>query len=471
MQCKHCSIDSIYCNDKFELNENRVKTTIEYLKLLNVKYIIFGGGEPTLINNLSNVFKIARENNIAFSLTTNAYNISSIKLDIYKKSGLEKIIISYDAHDEKLLKLCRNTDELTKIEENIKLILHKGFNVDFNVVIHSINSDFINKIISRIHNKFNKFNIKINLTNLITEKRARINKMKPADEVFLCNTYNSICQKYNDLDIKLNVPDCKNCNNNNIIWIDENFNISPSCKYKYFNFSKRGTDLINYLSQKHGYRNNIDHGLVHAIKVYENCQNIIRSESSCNKYINNIDIFEFSSILHDYHRFKNEKNYNPNDDVIINESRNILNDMGISKLKIEVILDVIKFHENYNVDNKRYNNVDYIKIFQDADRLDALGEFGIIRTFLYGRLKNNEIIDFNDIIKNYDSSKINEPTITHFFTKLFLLHKFMHYQFSKKEAIKRIKTMRNFVKNFLINFLPHNITNYSLINHAVNDKD
>ena len=69
------------------------------------------------------------------------------------------------------------------------------------------------------------------------------------------------------------------------------------------------------------------------------------------------------------------------------------------------------------------------KIVRDADRLDAIGAIGIIRTIEYGNSKLRNFYDeHNIILKNdkYDFNKITNSTLSHFYEKLLLLKDRLH---------------------------------------------
>ena len=72
------------------------------------------------------------------------------------------------------------------------------------------------------------------------------------------------------------------------------------------------------------------------------------------------------------------------------------------------------------------------KIVSDADRLDAIGAVGIARAFSYGGSHNRSF----------------EETLKHFDEKLLVLDQYLYLEKSKELAIKRMKFLKEFYKEF-----------------------
>ena len=94
------------------------------------------------------------------------------------------------------------------------------------------------------------------------------------------------------------------------------------------------------------------------------------------------------------------------------------------------------------------------QIVQDADRLDAIGAIGIARCFAYGGMKNREIYSplekpvMHQSFAHYKKSKGH--SINHFYEKLLLLKSRMNTKGGKKLALARDKFMRDYLKNFYL---------------------
>lgn len=92
------------------------------------------------------------------------------------------------------------------------------------------------------------------------------------------------------------------------------------------------------------------------------------------------------------------------------------------------------------------------KIVQDADRLDALGAIGVARTFAFGGCNGREL--YNPGIKPLKYKNVEEykksrnPSLNHFYEKLFKLKNMMNTKTAKKIARGRHKFMEDYIKIF-----------------------
>lgn len=83
------------------------------------------------------------------------------------------------------------------------------------------------------------------------------------------------------------------------------------------------------------------------------------------------------------------------------------------------------------------------KIVQDADRLDALGAIGIVRTIEYGAFANQP---FYDPAQELHTSRSG---LGHFYQKLFQLRELLNTATARLIAAQREAFMRQFVDQFL----------------------
>ncbi|KAF1296042.1 metal-dependent phosphohydrolase [Enterococcus sp. JM4C] len=91
------------------------------------------------------------------------------------------------------------------------------------------------------------------------------------------------------------------------------------------------------------------------------------------------------------------------------------------------------------------------QIVQDADRIDALGAVGILRTAYFGGAKGHPIYDPAIKPIDYTSKKDyrrGSTVINHFYEKLFLLPDRMNTTYGKQEALRRKTFMENFLEEF-----------------------
>ncbi|MBF8807998.1 MAG: HD domain-containing protein [Enterococcus lacertideformus] len=91
------------------------------------------------------------------------------------------------------------------------------------------------------------------------------------------------------------------------------------------------------------------------------------------------------------------------------------------------------------------------KIVQDADRIEALGAIGILRTAYFGGGHGHPIFDPECHPINYVNKidyRKGSTVINHFYEKLFLLTDLMNTTYGKKEAKRREIFMREFLEEF-----------------------
>lgn len=91
------------------------------------------------------------------------------------------------------------------------------------------------------------------------------------------------------------------------------------------------------------------------------------------------------------------------------------------------------------------------QIVQDADRIDALGAIGILRTAYYGGHTQSPLYDPNLLpqeFKTKEEYRQKSTVINHFYEKLFKLPATMNTEAGKAEAQRRIVFMEEFLKRF-----------------------
>lgn len=112
------------------------------------------------------------------------------------------------------------------------------------------------------------------------------------------------------------------------------------------------------------------------------------------------------------------------------------------------ILDTMSF--SANLEKKQTLSLEG-KIVQDADRLDALGAQGILRTAYFGGAHGHPIYDPAMKIQTFQTKeqyRQGTTVINHFYEKLFLLSDQLHTQTAKKEGQRRLVFMQEFLEEF-----------------------
>lgn len=137
------------------------------------------------------------------------------------------------------------------------------------------------------------------------------------------------------------------------------------------------------------------HNYQHAFRVYENALKLLEDFDDCNK-----KIVLTSAIVHDFVDQKLYKDVQKQEHLL----KELLQKNDFSNEEIEEIFNIIN-----NISYSKGNIPDSIegKIVQDADRIDALLAFGVLRPFTFGVKNNRELYDDeNSSLGNYIEKKL-----------------------------------------------------------------
>jgi len=149
-----------------------------------------------------------------------------------------------------------------------------------------------------------------------------------------------------------------------------------------------------------------------------------------------------ATLLHDLHHYFSTL------DETLEKAKEILEQIGFPRDKIEAVLNCISCHECYSFGSKPKKILSLeAKIVQDADMLDAIGAIGIARAFMFGGMHNRPIWEPSvPLRKTYDYRKLEASTIHHFYEKLLRLKDEFNTDTARRIAIGRHKFMEEFVK-------------------------
>lgn len=183
------------------------------------------------------------------------------------------------------------------------------------------------------------------------------------------------------------------------------------------------------------------HDFEHIKRVWRNCQLILTEEKNAERFI-----VEMALLLHDVDDYKLGDNTEQGytylkqcnlDESIIQRILTIIDSIGFSKTGY----------------NPQFSDIE-TKIVYDADKLDAMGAFGIARAFAYGGAKSRPLfiadrlppqdLDLEAYVANAKSG--DNHTVIHFFEKLLRLPDLMQTRVGKALAQTRKATMINFLR-------------------------
>lgn len=184
------------------------------------------------------------------------------------------------------------------------------------------------------------------------------------------------------------------------------------------------------------------HGWEHIKRVVSNCQLILEELDDDNI---NTNIVMAAAYVHD---LIDDKLFT---DLIEAEyvTRKLLKDAGANAEEIEAIIDIChKQSFSANLEKAQSLTIEG-QIVQDADRLDAIGAIGILRTAYYGGSKGHQLyseeIDKNPDFKDKSSYRQTENVIQHFYDKLLKIEDLMNTEVAKTIAAQRTVYMRDFL--------------------------
>lgn len=199
-------------------------------------------------------------------------------------------------------------------------------------------------------------------------------------------------------------------------------------------------EKIAVYAQRIHQKNKDGHGFDHVCRVVALAKKILVTEPSADS-----DLVISAAYLHDTYDEK------------------LCQDVALQKKKVAEFLTSLNFSKDkqdkifYIVDNMSYSaqllerkTLDINgQIVQDADRLDAMGAWGIVRTLEYGWSKQRPFYDPTIKPKHFSDKKEYHQnqgtTLNHFYEKLFLLKDLLNTDQAKKIAEKRDKIMHDFV--------------------------
>lgn len=187
------------------------------------------------------------------------------------------------------------------------------------------------------------------------------------------------------------------------------------------------------------------HDWWHVYRVWQTARQIVKQEGG---NVNPL-VVELGALLHD---IADSKFHNGNEDIGPQKARQLLKSFEVDEeviVHIEAIIRNISFKGGNERQALRSPELD---IVQDADRLDALGAIGIARAFNYGGFKNRKLYD-PAIPPRTDKTKEEykqsaEPTLNHFYEKLFLLRDRMNTETGRRMAEERHRFMETYIEQF-----------------------
>lgn len=172
------------------------------------------------------------------------------------------------------------------------------------------------------------------------------------------------------------------------------------------------------------------HGMDHVLRVLASAR-AIQSESG-----GDLGVIELAALLHDV----GDAKFHDGVERSAEFARDILGGLGADDPLIEHvahIVDNISFRKGTSALPLSLEG----KVVQDADRLDALGAIGIVRTIEYGAAFGQPF--------HLPNASDTKTGIGHFHEKLFKLKSLMNTDAGRRMAVDREAFMQTFLDQFL----------------------
>ena len=175
------------------------------------------------------------------------------------------------------------------------------------------------------------------------------------------------------------------------------------------------------------------HGMEHVLRVLHSAR-AIRAEVGGDRMV-----VDLAAILHDV----GDEKFHEGVERSAEFSREILKELGATSNLIEHVAQIVD-----NISFRKHEDAQPLslegQIVQDADRLDALGAIGIVRTIEYGAATGRPFYSPDDATAR--------TGISHFHDKLFKLYDLMNTGAGRRLAVDRERFMQTFLDQFLLEY-------------------
>ncbi|MBC7851473.1 MAG: HD domain-containing protein [Chitinophagaceae bacterium] len=185
------------------------------------------------------------------------------------------------------------------------------------------------------------------------------------------------------------------------------------------------------------------HDWWHIYRVWKTAKQIAQQETG------KAFVVELGALLHD---IADSKFHDGDESIGPAKARSFLQSQQVDDATTAHVVNIIENISFKGGKEKQVFKSLELDIVQDADRLDAMGAIGIARAFNYGGFKNRKLYDPEvkpNLMKSKEQYKKNaDPTINHFYEKLFLLKDRMNTAAGKQMAAARHEYMNEYVDRF-----------------------
>jgi uncharacterized protein len=157
-----------------------------------------------------------------------------------------------------------------------------------------------------------------------------------------------------------------------------------------------------------------------------------------------------TAYLHDVGRKREWQGEGDHVEIGMAAAQEILPGIGFPPDKVEAVVDCIRHHEEYRWAQSREGErlSPEVLVFQDADRLDAIGAVGLARMFCFGGAYRRPLWVPDERPGHWEHGDVGTSTYTHLYEKLFKLKETMNTAAGRALAEGRDAFMRQYADQF-----------------------
>ena len=136
LRCFYCMPDEDYhfMPNQQLMQPDEILAIAKQFVALGVRKIRLTGGEPFVRKDAATIIRSLGTLGVALSITTNGTRVDQYLEDL-EAAGVQSVNISLDTLDRTRFQLITGRDLYLKVQENIALLLKRGFKVKLNVVV------------------------------------------------------------------------------------------------------------------------------------------------------------------------------------------------------------------------------------------------------------------------------------------------------------------------------------------------
>ncbi|MDR4887378.1 pyrroloquinoline quinone biosynthesis protein PqqE [Fredinandcohnia sp. QZ13] len=151
LHCPYCSNPIEMTLKEMELSTNDWCRVLSEAAELGVVEVHFSGGEPLLLHDLDELIEHANSLEMYTNLITSGIGLTEEKAMMLKEAGLANVQISFQAGAEEISDQIGGFKAFEKKRKAVEAVKRTGMHLSLNVVLHRLNIDTLEEIITFAH--------------------------------------------------------------------------------------------------------------------------------------------------------------------------------------------------------------------------------------------------------------------------------------------------------------------------------